>query len=125
MQAEQMQAEQGQPEQGQAEQMLTYYNIWITPIFIKEGSTYAFEGLNEDEQEDRGRNYEFRFILDTLRYYFGDDLDFEETGNQIKISTLTSAEMLILAQIHQDTCEFPIKYGRSQMTFEINGYQIS
>jgi len=134
-QAEQMQAEQGQPEQGQAEQgqaeqmqaeqMLTYYNIWITPIFIKEGSTYAFEGLNEDEQEDRGRNYEFRFILDTLRYYFGDDLDFEETGNQIKISTLTSAEMLILAQIHQDTCEFPIKYGRSQMTFEINGYQIS
>jgi hypothetical protein len=124
-QAEQGQPEQGQAEQMQAEQMLTYYNIWITPIFIKEGSNYAFEGLNEDEQEDRGRNYEFRFILDTLRYYFGDDLDFEETGNQIKISTLTSAEMLILAQIHQDTCEFPIKYGRSQMTFEINGYQIS
>ena len=120
------QAEQGQAEQGQkqAEQKLTYYNIWITPIFIKEGSNYTFEGLNEDEQEDRGRNYEFRFILDTLRYYFGDDLDFEETGNQIKISTLTSTEMLILAQIHQDTYEFPIKYGRSQMTFEINGYQI-
>ena len=38
----------------------THCNIWVTPIFIKDGISYPFEGLTEDEKEYRGKNFEFR-----------------------------------------------------------------
>jgi hypothetical protein len=101
----------------------THYNIWITPTFVKDGSYYPFEGLAANEQgARRGINFEFRFIVNTLRKYFGDDLDFEEQVNQIKIATLSNAQIKILRKIEEDTCEFPVKYGQSCLKFEINGY---
>ena len=100
------------------------HKILITPIFIKDGINYLFEGLTEDEKEHRGRNFEFRFIVDTLRKYFGDNLDFEDNGNNIIIETLSNTQMKILREINEDTCDHPIKYKRSQLKFKILEYNI-
>jgi len=102
----------------------THYDIWVIPTFAKEDGTYCpFEGLSDDEQgARRGTNFEFRFIVNTLRQYFGDDLDFAEMANQIKIATLSNAQMQLLREINEDTCDFPVKYGRSHLKFEVNSY---
>jgi hypothetical protein len=104
-----------------------HYDFCIKPIFVKNGQEYAFEGLNANEKGGhRSRNYEFRTIVDILRQYFGDDLEFEfdERGNLLKITTLSHEQMQILRLIYEDTCERPIKYGRSHLKFELCGYTV-
>ena len=101
-----------------------HYDIWVTPTFVKDGQFYQFEGLDDDENGAcRGVNFEFRFIVNTLRHYFGDNLDFDENENQIKIDMLSNEQMKTLRVINEDTCEFPVKYGRSYLKFEINGFK--
>ena len=100
-----------------------HYDIWVKPIFVKDnGIEYPFEGLSEHEKIYRGQNYEFRFIANTLRHYFGDNLDFEDNENQIKIKKLSDSQMKILGNIYEDTCEFPVKYERSHLKFQISIY---
>ena len=97
----------------------THYDIWITPIFTKDGMEYKFEGLihvNENRKL-------FRFIVLTLRKYFGINLYFERKETKIIIATLSSAQMKILREINEDTGDFPVKYGRSQLKFEIGTYK--
>ena len=95
----------------------THYDIHITPTFIKDGTEYKFEGLNPETITS------FRFIVLTLRKYFGLDLDFERIKTQMIIDTLSYEQMKILREIDEDTCDFPVKYGRSQLKFEIDTYK--
>ena len=94
----------------------TYYDIHTTPIFTKDGTEYKFEGLNPETITS------FRFIVLTLRKYFGINLYFERKKGEIIIPTLSYEQMKILREIDEDTCDFPVKYGRSQLKFEIDTY---
>ena len=93
-----------------------HYDIHITPTYIKDGTEYKFEGLNNETRTL------FRFIVLTLRKYFGLDLDFERIKTQMIIDTLSYEQMKILREIDEDTCDFPVKYGRSQLKFKIDTY---
>ena len=96
----------------------THYDIHITPTYIlKDGTENKFEGLNNETRTL------FRFIVLTLRKYFGPYLHFERKKNQIIIATLSYEKMKILQEIDEDTGEFPVKYGRSQLKFEIDTYK--
>ncbi len=96
-------------------------DVVLNPIFVKEGVEYPFEGLHPDQHgARRGANYEFRFIVDTLRYYFGSDVDFDDEGTKIKIK-LSDAQKKVVQTIKEDTNEYPVKYGRSHLKFTIDG----
>ena len=95
----------------------TYDDIHITPIFTKDGTEYKFEGLNPETITS------FRFIVLTLRKYFGINLYFERIKTKMIIDTLSYEQMKILREIDEDTCDFPVKYGRSQLKFEIDTYK--
>jgi hypothetical protein len=93
------------------------YDIRITPIYTKDGTEYKFEGLNYETRTS------FRFIVLTLRKYFGLYLDFERIKTQMIITTLSYEQMKILREIDEDTGDFPVKYGRSQLKFKIDTYK--
>jgi hypothetical protein len=93
------------------------YDIHITPIYTKDGTEYKFEGLNYETRTS------FRFIVLTLRKYFGINLEFERKKGEIIIETLSYEQMKILREIDEDTGDFPVKYGRSQLKFEIDTYK--
>ena len=95
----------------------TYYDIHITPTYIKDGTEYKFEGLNPETRTL------FRFIVLTLRKYFGINFQFERKLGEIIIETLSYEQMKILREIDEDTGDFPIKHGRSQLKFEIDTYK--
>ena len=95
----------------------SYYDIHITPTFTKERTEYKFEGLNNETITL------FRFIVLTLRKYFGINLHFERKNTQIIIATLSHQQMNILREIDEDTCDFSVKYGSSQLKFEIDTYK--
>ena len=97
---------------------MTHYNICITPTFTKDGTKYKYEGLPKDDET----RLLFRFIVLTLRKYFGIHLHFDMKETQVIIATLSSAQMKILQEIDEDTGDFPVKYGRSQLKFEIGRY---
>jgi hypothetical protein len=94
-----------------------YANINITPIYTKDGTEYKFEGLNPETRTS------FRFIVLTLRKYFGINLYFERKKGEIIIPILSYEQMKILRAIDEDTCDFPVKYGRSQLKFKIDTYK--
>ena len=107
-----------------------HYNINVQPIFVFEGNEYPFEGLSAEEaadgQEKRGSNMEFRFIVNTLRHYFGDDLDFEVDQYKSGIFTITllnNQEINMINDIYEDTCDFPIELGRSYLKFKIEAFE--
>ena len=93
-----------------------YDDIHITPTFTKDGTEYKFEGPYYETRTS------FRFIVLTLRKYFGINLYFEIKIGEIIIPTLSYEQMKILREIDEDTCDFPVKYGRSQLKFEIDTY---
>jgi hypothetical protein len=86
----------------------------ITPTFTKDGVEYKFEGMYDNETR-----LSFRFIVLTLRKYLGVNGEFAMRGPHVIISTLSSAQMKILRAIDEDTCDFPVKYGRSKLKFDI------
>jgi hypothetical protein len=101
----------------------THYDISIAPIFTKDGSEHKYEGLTDAEKNGfGGGKNEFRFIADTLRKHFGTDLHFDMREDRAIIATLSSAQMKILREIYEDTVDFPVKYGRSRLKFEIGTY---
>jgi len=95
----------------------TYYDIHIIPTYTKDGIEYKFEGLNNETRTL------FRFIVLTLRKYFGINLYFERIKGEIIIPTLSYEQIKILREIDEDTCDFPVKYGRSQLKFVIDTYK--
>ena len=80
-----------------------YYDIHTTPIFTKDGTEYKFEGLNPETRTL------FRFIVLTLRKYFGISFQFERKLGEIIIETLSYEQMKILREIDEDTGDFPLK----------------
>ena len=101
----------------------THYDIRFTSVFVKDGAEYPFEGLAEEKKDAyRGSNMEFRFIVITLRDYFGDELEFYEDGSDITIAFLSNEQMKMLRGIKEDTFEYPVKYGRSELKFDIYSY---
>jgi hypothetical protein len=94
-----------------------HYDILIRPIFVKDGKEYIFEGSAEKER----KTIEFRFIIKTLRKYFGDDIEFQESINKdlVKLTVLTDDEMTVLRNIYEDA---DVKYGLSHLKFEIISY---
>jgi hypothetical protein len=108
--------------------MSNNYNIQIKPFFVIDGKEYPFEGLTDKEREkksDRPSNIEFRFIINTLRKYFGDDIEFRETKIRglIELTFLKENNMKILRNINEDTEDIPVKYGRSILKFQVGNYQ--
>ena len=101
-----------------------HYDIHIKPTFMKDGKEYLFEGLT-DKERGKTTHVEFRFIINTLRKYFGDDVEFQETlvKDHMQLTFLTDDEMKILRNIREDSEEIPIKYGRSILKFEIGTYK--
>jgi hypothetical protein len=103
---------------------LNYYEIIVQPIFINaEGKEFPFEGLTEEDGSLP--NIEFKFIINTLRFVFGNDLAIEaETSvkGKMKINKLSTSQMKILRSIREDTCDVPVKYGQSQLRFEIGSH---
>ena len=100
-----------------------HYDIQVKPIFVTAGIDNPFEGLSAYEKTNPGANYEYRFIVNTLRDHFGDAIDFEIKDHYFTIAMLSNAQMKILRGIFDDTFEFPVKYGRSQFKFEIGSYK--
>jgi hypothetical protein len=105
------------------------YEINVKPIFVKDGVEYPFEGLSEDEGGDgssvyRGAPVEYKFIVNTLRFVFGDAIDFKAGYNNgtLVIARLSNAQLKILKDIREDTCDVPVKYGQSQLRFEIGSH---
>jgi hypothetical protein len=97
------------------------YEIWAQPIFVTDdGTEYPFEGLLEDQQETRGANSEFRFIVDTLRSYFGDALDFKVNATHLVLTSLSKDQMKLLREINEDSCDVYVKYGHSHLTFDVD-----
>jgi hypothetical protein len=97
-----------------------YYDICVQPIFVTADETeHPFEGLQDDQKENRGANSEFRCIADTLRGYLGNNLDFEVLDRHIILAALSYEQMTTLRDIKEDTCDRHVKYGRSQLTFTI------
>ena len=97
------------------------YEIWTQPIFVTDdGTEYSFEGLLEDQQENRGANSEFRFIVDTLRSYFGDALDFEVNATHLVLPSMSKDQMKLLRDINEDSCDVFLKYGHSHLTFDVD-----
>jgi hypothetical protein len=94
------------------------YNITINPLFVKDGKEYPFEG-------GKGNSIEYRFIIKTLRKYFGDDVEIKKEidGRTITLAFLTADELEILRHINEYTDEIPIKYGRSNLKFAIDDYK--
>jgi len=93
-----------------------HYNIFIQPIFVTDGIENSFEeGVKTDE---------YRFIVRVLHDYFGLNLEFKaalKNGN-FELAFLSYEQMKILRGIYEDTLEYPIKYGRSYLKFEIGAY---
>jgi hypothetical protein len=104
---------------------VNYYDIVTNPIFVKDGVEYPFEGLSKEEEgARRGSNMEFRYIANTLRYYFGDDVDFDEGSvkGTIKLAFLTNEQMIQLSRINEYTNEFPVKHEQSYLKFKIGSH---
>ena len=97
----------------------TYYDIHIRPIFTKDDTEYKFEGYKNNDES----RLLYRFIVLTLRKYFSIKLHFERKKTQIIIPILSYEQMKILQEINEDTTDFPVKYGRSQLKFEIDTYK--
>jgi hypothetical protein len=108
------------------ENMPNNYNIQIKPIFVRDGNEYPFDGLTYKERVKTANtpsNIEFIFIINTLRKYFGDDVEFRETKIKglIELIFLTENNMKILRNINEYTEEFPVRYGRSYLKFKVDG----
>jgi hypothetical protein len=95
------------------------YSIYIHPIYVDtDGKEYPFAGLDET-------SIECQFIIDTLHLYFGDGIDLTKKSlvpGRFVIAVLSYSQMKILRGIYEDTCEVPVKYGRSHLKFEIHTY---
>ena len=98
-----------------------HYEIWTQPLFVTDdGTVYPFEGLQEDQKENRGANSEFRFIVDTLRSYFGDALDFEVNSTHLVLTSFSKDQMKLLRDINEDSCDVSLQYGHSHLTFDVD-----
>ena len=101
-----------------------HYGIFIKPIYVDAGGKeFPFAGLKEEE--DNSEPIEYKFIVDILRLYFGNDLNLNEktlTPGTMEIDRLSNVQMKILRGIYEDTYEEPIKYGRSHLKFEVLFY---
>jgi hypothetical protein len=99
-----------------------YTDITIKPIYVivESGKEYDFEGIICETDDTF---YDFHFIVNTLYKFFGYEfcynLNFIENGTKIKIQTMTAEEMNILKEIHEDTFDYPVKYGQAQLKFEL------
>ena len=109
-------------------------SITIKPIFIKNNIEYPFRGQNE-ERGFAGRNHEYRFIVNTLRHHFGDNLDFVEKDGVFIIpfpqngddGVMVHAEQgkIILQSIREKSNEYfegDAELESAQLKFEIMEY---
>ena len=104
------------------------YEINVQPIFVKDGVEYPFEGLSEDERGEgciyRWAPMEYKFIVNTLHFVFGHAIEFKDgyKNGTLEIAQLSDAQLKILRDIREDTCDVPVKYGQSCLRFEIGTY---
>jgi len=93
-------------------------SVTIQPIFVMKdsGNEHQFEGCIEGLP--KGHNMDFRFIVDTLRNHFGDDLDFtEEKGTFIMPFDAQVVEEI--KSIYQESNDFPVSRKKSWLKFNI------
>jgi len=109
-------------------------SITIKPIFIKDNIEFPFRGQNE-ERGFAGRNHEYRFIVNTLRHHFSDNLDFVEkdgvfilpfpqNGEEGDIVDMVQGK-IILQSIREKSNEYfegDSELESAQLRFEIMNY---
>ena len=91
-------------------------SVTIQPIFVMENNEYEFEGCIAGLP--KGSNYDFRFIVDTLRKRFGDDLDFSEE-NGLFIMPFDAHIIEEIKSIYQESNDFPVNRKKSHLRFDI------
>ena len=116
-------------------------SITIKPIFIKDNIEFPFRGQNE-ERGFAGRNHEYRFIVNTLRHHFSDNLDFvekdgvfiipfpqngDDDGEEGNVVDMVHAEQgkIILQSILQNSNQYfegDAELESAQLKFEIMNY---
>jgi hypothetical protein len=91
-------------------------SVTIQPIFIKDTIEYPFEGCKAGLP--KGHSMEFRFIVNTLRDRFGDDLDFTEKDG---LFIMPSDPQILeeIKSIYKYSNEFPLKREQSHLRFDI------
>jgi len=80
-------------------------SITVKPIFIKDNNEFPFKGQNEERGFD-GANHEYRFIVDTLRRYFGDEIDFEEENGVFTIPFENINDLDAVKEIYENTGDY-------------------
>ena len=94
-------------------------DIIIKPIFMTNNNKYDYVGEEEGAGLYKPVSMEFRFIVDTLRNVFGDELDFDETNGLFTLKQMCLQHEIVLRNIYEDSCDMPIYCGRCFLRFEI------
>ena len=94
-------------------------NVIIKPVFIAYDNKYEYKGEEEGAGLYKPVSTEYRFIVDTLRYYFGPDLDFAESNGLFTVHLLHQDEIDKLRDINEDSCDMYVYCGRCFLKFEI------
>ena len=91
-------------------------SVTIQPIFVKDAIEYPFKG--QPAGKPKGSNMEFRFIVNTLRDRFGDDLEFTEK-NGLFIMPSDPQILEEIKSIYRYSNEFPLEREQSHLRFDI------
>ena len=91
-------------------------SVTIQPIFVKDAIEYPFKG--QPAGLPKGSNMEFRFIVNTLRDRFGDDMDFTEK-NGLFIMPSDPQILEEIKSIYKYSGEFPVEIEQSHLRFDI------
>jgi hypothetical protein len=91
-------------------------SVTIQPIFVKDNNEYSFKGCIPGLP--KRSNMDFRFIVDTLREHFGDDLDFTEKDGMF-IIPFDVQIIEEIKNIYQKSSDYLINMEESHLKFKI------
>ena len=94
-------------------------DIVIKPVFMENDNKCEYVGEEEGAGLYKPVSMEYRFIVDTLRRVFGDDLDFDEKNGLFTLKQMCLQHEIVLRNIYEDSCDMPIYCGSCFLRFEI------
>ena len=94
-------------------------DIVIKPVFMANDNKYDYAGEEEGAGLYKPVSMEYRFIVDTLRRVFGDDLDFDEKNGLFTLKQMCLQHEIVLRNIYEQSGDMPIYCGSCFLRFEI------
>jgi len=94
-------------------------DVIIKPVFMVNDNKYEYAGEEEGAGIDSPVSMEFRFIVDTLRHVFGDDVDFDEKNGLFTLKQMYLQQTIVLRNIYEDSGDRYVYCGRCFLRFEI------